>query len=267
MTVVRGDERLRAGWRADGGWLVDRSGAAGACGAFERLNGHLVLVPTTGRAVYSVDFVDQAVEPGVFLHVHPGQVIGPADGHDIAADVVLIGTALTPNDLFDGKAIKNRVDPGPAGPALLAVIDDIAREQAAVQPDEAVLAAAARYLLHRLASSVAPAPPGSHQELLRMFRSTLERHYFSTRSVAHYAAAIGASSKTLSRATSAGVECSPKELIDRRVILEAKRLLAHSGHPSSVIGTMLGFSEATNFTKFFVRNTGYSPQEFRAMIQ
>lgn len=270
VTVVPGDGQLRGAWRSGGDWLLggDRAASDGpACETIDRMNGHLVVIPTAGRAVYTVDFVDHLIEPGVLLHVHPGQVVSPPDEENFEADLVLISPAVAPIDLFDGALVNNRVDPGPAGTAIMAVVDDIAREEAAVEPDGAVLAAAARYLLHRLAGSNEPEPAGSHQELLRSFRSVLERRYFSTRSVGQYAAAIGASSKTLSRATSSGLGCSPKEVIDRRVVLEAKRLLAHTGHLSSTIGTMLGFSEPTNFTKFFVRHTGLSPQEFRAMIQ
>lgn len=55
-----------------------------------------------------------------------------------------------------------------------------------------------------------------------------------------------------------------KTLIDARVALEAKRLLAHSDLPVAAIGHRLGFTEPTNFGKFFTRQTGDSPGTFRA---
>ncbi len=45
--------------------------------------------------------------------------------------------------------------------------------------------------------------------------------------------------------------------------LEAQRLLAHTDLPVATIGRALGFSEATNFGKFFTRQTGNTPGDFR----
>jgi AraC-like DNA-binding protein len=47
------------------------------------------------------------------------------------------------------------------------------------------------------------------------------------------------------------------------VTLEAKRLLAYSDLPVAAIGHQLGFTEPTNFGRFFVRETGLTPGEFR----
>jgi AraC-like DNA-binding protein len=50
-----------------------------------------------------------------------------------------------------------------------------------------------------------------------------------------------------------------KEYIDRRVLLEAKRLLVHGDQPAAKIAARLGFSSATNFSKFFRQRAGTSP--------
>ncbi|AOW14451.1 hypothetical protein LPB72_02990 [Hydrogenophaga crassostreae] len=54
-----------------------------------------------------------------------------------------------------------------------------------------------------------------------------------------------------------------KQVIDRRIVLEARRLLAHSQMPVAHIGHQLGFTEPTNFVKFFRRLGGETPQQFR----
>jgi AraC-like DNA-binding protein len=64
---------------------------------------------------------------------------------------------------------------------------------------------------------------------------------------------------------SAGV--GAKDFIDRRVVLEARRLLAHSDRSAAQIATQLGFSSASNFTKFFRQRTGASPIVFRAEVR
>ena len=71
------------------------------------------------------------------------------------------------------------------------------------------------------------------------------------------------SSKTLSRAARAATGLNAKEYIDQRVLLEGRRLLAHTRLSAGEIAERLGFSELTNFIKFFRRNGGESPSEFR----
>jgi AraC-like DNA-binding protein len=58
-----------------------------------------------------------------------------------------------------------------------------------------------------------------------------------------------------------------KEFIDRRVVLEAKRLLAHGNQSAARVAAQLGFSSATNFSKFFHQRTGQSPIAFRATVR
>jgi AraC-like DNA-binding protein len=56
---------------------------------------------------------------------------------------------------------------------------------------------------------------------------------------------------------------SAKAYIASRINLEAKRLLAHTAMSIGLISDRVGFDEATNFVKFFKRELGCSPGEFR----
>jgi AraC-like DNA-binding protein len=40
-------------------------------------------------------------------------------------------------------------------------------------------------------------------------------------------------------------------------------MLVHTDNPVATISSQLGFSEPTNFTKFFARNTSQTPTAFR----
>ncbi|WP_373278205.1 helix-turn-helix domain-containing protein [Gordonia effusa] len=55
----------------------------------------------------------------------------------------------------------------------------------------------------------------------------------------------------------------PKDVIDARVALEARRRLTHEEVGVAVIARGLGFDDAANFTKFFRRRTGVTPEQFR----
>ena len=56
---------------------------------------------------------------------------------------------------------------------------------------------------------------------------------------------------------------SAKAFIAARINLEAKRLLVHTDWPVALIAERLGFDEATNFSKFFKRESGATPAQFR----
>jgi AraC-like DNA-binding protein len=123
-------------------------------------------------------------------------------------------------------------------------------------------------ILTRLArlSASSPAIPdaGPYTALMRRFRELVERQYRHSRSLAAYAAQLYCSARTLQRAVASHTGQSGKAYIDGRVMLEAKRLLAYSDDSVATIGAFLGFSEATNFGKYFQRHEGMSPDRFRS---
>jgi len=71
-----------------------------------------------------------------------------------------------------------------------------------------------------------------------------------------YADRLGCSTKALRRACLAVRGLPPKMMIEERVILEAKRLIAYTSWPIEAIAETVGFGEATNFVKFFITMQG-----------
>lgn len=150
---------------------------------------------------------------------------------------------------------------------LRMLAEQIAAEQArpldAVQP--ALLAALFDAVLlraERLAHDVRPAPPA---ELARFF-TTLEAEFMTTRSVAHFAKRSGLSARRLAELLVEHAGKSPKKVIDDRVLLEQKRLLAHTNLSVKELAARTGFDEPTNLVKFFRHHTGQTPLEFRKKL-
>ena len=96
-----------------------------------------------------------------------------------------------------------------------------------------------------------------------MFRELLEKDFRSSKKVYEYAAKLNISEKVLGQSTLKVLGKSAKELINERVLLEAKRLLIHASISVKEIGFQLGFDEPTNFVKYFHKHTGDTPLEFR----
>ncbi|MEU4650252.1 helix-turn-helix domain-containing protein [Nocardia fluminea] len=78
---------------------------------------------------------------------------------------------------------------------------------------------------------------------------------------------LGYSTRTLNRLARENAGLSAELLIGERVLLEAKRLLAHSPDPAARIAEYLGFDDPANFAKYFLHRTGTTPADFRAHVR
>lgn len=104
---------------------------------------------------------------------------------------------------------------------------------------------------------------GADFDYVMLFKDVLETHYRELKQVGSYAKMIGVTEKRLNQATQKTLDRSPKQMIDERVMLEAKRLLAHTNESIKEIGFDLGFDEPTNFVKYFRKHGNSTPVEFR----
>lgn len=102
-----------------------------------------------------------------------------------------------------------------------------------------------------------------NQERLEQLLSLLERHVFSHKQVAEYAAMLNLSTYQLNAIvkTTLGKTCS--ELINEYLILEAKRYLLATSNQVNQIGYSLGYEDVSYFIRFFKKYTGHSPEAFR----
>ena len=238
---------------------------------------HLVALQR-GWLRQTVDFTGYDLEPGTWLWVRPGQVhqwgdLTGADGTLIIFEQGFLDPATSAR-LGDPHGAVVRVPAEPDQEALRAATSALEGEfrtpgRLPLETHLAIL----RHLLSVVvlnlaqigASPGAPAPQ-STQTFLR-FRDAVETRFTSTRRLEDYARALGYSTRTLSRASMDAAGVGAKEYIDRRVLLEAKRLLAHGDQPAAKIAARLGFSSATNFSKFFHQRTGTSPLAFRHTVR
>lgn len=104
---------------------------------------------------------------------------------------------------------------------------------------------------------------GADLDQVLLFKDLLDTNYQTLKKVSEYAVRMNITEKQLNHATSKILDRSPKQMINERVILEAKRLLAHTHNSVKEISFSLGFEEPTNFTKSFRKQTHLSPVEFR----
>lgn len=108
--------------------------------------------------------------------------------------------------------------------------------------------------------------PSANLDYLMRFKELLEAKFREEKSVNKYANALSISVKQLHKATTTLLEKTPKQIIDERVVLEAKRLLVHSNQSIKEIAYELGYDEPTNFIKYFRKHSNNTPSEFRVQF-
>ena len=247
----------------------------------ERVDFHALLVVTAGEYEHMVDFEHHRCRRGSSLVVRPGEVheFGPTSAWDgwlvifRAEDVVHRAAQASGDPLVEALA-SLPVHARLASAHLEAVEECLQRMQtdgvlgADPRTVTDLLLAQVRVLALRLALALAPVEPVAVHDpqvlaRLRAFRAAVDTHHHQWHQVQDYARHLGCSTKSLNRATRSVVDRSAKEMVVERIVLEAKRLLAHTTLPVATVGARLGFSEATNFVKFFRRETGSTPRRFR----
>lgn len=245
----------------------------------ERVEFFMLLVATAGHGEHLVDFERLRLRTGHVVFVRPGQVQQWQPASGLEADVLLIDPAvMQPRAPMQQQSEMSllRQEEWPIHFKLHVGALAAWRSLAALlrrELDHPLLddlsAAMARQLLVCLMLGVSrsatgrAAAPTMQAALVRRLRRELDGLVYTRPSVALLARRLGVATSTLARTCSAVLGHSAKEEVDRRVVLEAQRLLVHSTSTSVVIGELLGFSEPTNFVKFFRRLAGTTPEAFR----
>lgn len=103
-------------------------------------------------------------------------------------------------------------------------------------------------------------------DVVREFNFLVEMHFKTKHSVAEYADLLNKSPKTLSNSFSKQNQKSPLQIIQERILLEARRLLAYSEMAVKEIAYEIGFDSVQTFSRFFKNKEGISPLEYRKRV-
>lgn len=244
----------------------------------QRPDFHVLLFYEKGQGTHMVDFEAVPCPANTLLHVSPHQVhaFGTLSGRE--ATLLVFREELLPSDFIGtgaSVALAEHVWPvavtlqqEDAG-RLLELFAALRAFQAGAgtwhQPDAArylALSIAALGYQSAIAGDAGYRDPGEHGAYYR-FLALVESEFRTMRGAQWYAGALGCSYRTLCRACQVATGLTPKALIDGRIMKEARRMLGYSQEPVYVIAEELGFSESTNFVKFFVRLEGQTPETFR----
>ncbi len=233
-----------------------------------RVSSHVIIVPTSGPGSHIVDMTTYSFEPGSVIHVQPGQVQRWLPDETFDGWAVVIEPHVCPPGLFDLTYSSPRVVLGAAIDIAHALVASLTEPHILPgKAQERLRISISALLLELIASAdagpVIPTELVAEHAIVSDFRRELEFHYLQSRSVTDYARLVGCSPKTLTRATNRVLGQTPKQIIDARVIYAATRLLANTDISISWISSKLGFSQQSNFAKFFARQVDMTPAAYR----
>ncbi|MGW7646335.1 helix-turn-helix domain-containing protein [Streptomyces bobili] len=248
-----------------------------------RIDFHIVLLFTGGPVRHMVDFAEYEAGAGDILWIRPGQVHRFSKTSGYRGTVLAMQPGFLPRVTVEATGLYRYDLPPLLHPdeaqsaglrAALAHLqheyDDLATATLPLSLHTSVLRHSLTVFLLRLAHLAASSAEAARRQAdttFTLFREAVERDFATNHSVSAYADALGYSRRTLVRAVRAATGETPKGFIDKRVVLEAKRLLAHTGLPIGRVGAAVGFPDPANFSKFFHQHTDMTPAAFRAELR
>ncbi|WP_343743814.1 helix-turn-helix domain-containing protein [Chitinophaga sp.] len=105
--------------------------------------------------------------------------------------------------------------------------------------------------------------PDERFHIIRKFNLLVEANFKTEHSVSFYAGLLCKSPKTLSNLFALYNQKTPSQIIQDRIVVEARRLLVYTDKSIKHITFELGFEDIAYFSNFFKKNTGTSPSDFR----
>jgi AraC family transcriptional activator of pobA len=240
---------------------------------------HLVFF-TKGGGSQTIDFQQVPVKSHQIYFMIPGQVHnwafeGEVDGYIINfsesffQSFLLKANYLEEFSFFTGIVSDSVIDiPEELREKIIQVFEELISESEEPKPLETDMLKA---LMLQLFISVArlgltdnnKTVPSYNYTLLRNFQKLIEKNYATIKLPKQYAELLYITPNHLNALCNDMLGISAGEVIRNRVALEAKRLLINNDLTIFEIANQLHFTDNSYFTKFFKKQVGLTPEEFR----
>jgi len=239
---------------------------------------HQLLLLRSGRGTVRLGDAAADLAPGSLVNVPVGEV------HAFRFEPGTDGLVLTLADVMLDELLAaspevrrqlGRPWTGAADAATDALALQLAAEYRATAPARALvlrgLAAALLGCAARLVGDAAGEAAGAAggpqaAQLLQRFEALLETHYRAHWRVADYARALAITPTHLSRVVRTATGVPASQLIDARLVREARRQLAFTSLHIASIADLLGFADPALFSRVFSRVAGVPPSVFRRQV-
>jgi AraC family transcriptional regulator, transcriptional activator of pobA len=248
-----------------------------------RLGFYEIALVTSGAGTLELDGVDLPVAPGRALLTEPGETRRwrlPTETREPLAGLLVFFEAEFFNAFFgDARFVETlplvaadaaQRSLAPTRRAFEELVDvaGLMRDELRTVRDDtshALRADGYRLLvaLQRLGHGRTAARPDASRALARRFADLVEQRFALADGVTDYAERLHVTPRHLNDCVQRACGRTASETIHARRMLEARRLLLHTGLSVGAIAEALNFSDASYFVRFFRCRAGATPLEFR----
>jgi len=247
-----------------------------------RISFNNLLYITQGSGTHFIDFNRYAVQTGDIICINKNQIHAfdfenqPQGKLIIFTDeflATIFSTMKTP--LFAPSYLLQSYSPvfpltKPTRSTCDVLLHEIQQEYQIVKTDLSFL----NLLFSALLTKITSARPLLYERYLSdtraktfmQFISLLEKNHASIRDATVYASMLNMTYKSLNQICKLATQQTTKQLINAHIILEAKRKLSIEDIRVQQLADELGFDEVTNFVKYFKKNTGLTPSQFKKSL-
>jgi len=240
----------------------------------ERHDRHSFFLLEKGTVVMEIDFEYYKIPAPAVIYMHPDQV------HRIIGfeNVTVTALAVT-NEVLTPEYLQLLGEISPAAPtqltpelhqllgesfSLCAKIAERNKDQLHTSIFKAQGNAVIGLVIAMFYAQIKPANKSSRADTVtKTFRQFLEHHFTELKRPADYADLLHISIPYLNECVKAVTGQAVSQHIQQRVILEARRLIYHSGQSLQEISLNLGYEDYTYFSRLFTKIAGISPLAFR----
>ncbi len=247
-----------------------------------------VLYVTGGEGTHYIDFNAYPIEPNTFYFISPGQVhywetTVPIEGEILVFtdDFLLLAPAdyMVLHELSFFHTVEGQPTLKLSDVEHLSVTDLFRSVAKEFRENQFRMSSVLRSYLHILLvqiqricalqeaeTAVGNASDKIAQNLTRQFKQLVTQNSAAGQSVQDFADQIGVSVNHLNKTVKSTTGFTPGQLIRQEVVLEAKRLFRHTELTATEVAFRLGFNDPSYFGRFFRREVGVSPGQFRVGV-
>ncbi|PHN02769.1 AraC family transcriptional regulator [Flavilitoribacter nigricans] len=247
-----------------------------------RVEFYIIILVERGRGGHTIDFVDYPYEKGTLITIRKDQIHRFHTVEGVRGTLLLFTDEFLISYLEALEALKSlqlfnellgvpkiQLDSGELD-AVLHLIQRIESEYFTVNDEYSL--GIIRSELHILLAKLFRIKSHKNQivanrKYLRQFidlQNLVEQQATTYSQVQEYAKVLGVSTRTLNTITRNIINKSAKQFIDDIHTKQIKRLLINTELTVKEIAFESGFDESTNFYKYFKRQTGLTPEQFRS---
>ncbi len=240
---------------------------------------HMVLF-TSGSGNHSIDFNQYQVKPFQLYAMIPGQVHSWNFDKNVEGYIINFSSSFFRSFLFNQEYLDRfeffsgisdysiQSIPIESREKISSLLNNLIQYNNATTESSLDIARSILIQLFNILQQLHPQwqrkpAPVQKYTLLRHFQQLIEKNYRSMKLPKEYADLLYITPNYLNALCQDLLGKSAGELIRERIILEGKRLLTNANMTITEIAYELNFQDNSYFTRFFKKQTEYTPEEFR----